>query len=58
LVQFFKTNILTPENINAGIQIGLTSMANKTQSKQNQVNAEALQLQDYQDDFKTTVTKC
>jgi hypothetical protein len=49
---FFKTNVLTPENINAGIQIGLTSIANKTQSKQNQVNAEALQLQNYQDTLR------
>jgi hypothetical protein len=50
--QFLKTNVLTPENINAGVQIGLTSMANKTQTKQNQVNAEALQLQGYQDSLR------
>lgn len=49
---FLKTNVLTPENINAGVQIGLTSMANKTQAKQNQVNAEALQLQNYQDSLR------
>lgn len=50
--QFLKNNVLTPENINAGVQIGLTSVANKTQAKQNQVNAEALQLQNYQDTLR------
>ena len=30
---FFKDNILTKDNINAGVQIGLTSLANKTQSQ-------------------------
>jgi hypothetical protein len=50
--QFLKNNVFTPENINAGVQIGLTSMANKTQTKQNQVNAEALQLQNYQDTLR------
>lgn len=50
--QFLKNNVLTPENINAGVQIGLTSVANKTQAKQNQVNAEALQLQNYQDSLR------
>lgn len=50
--QFLKTNVLTPENINAGVQIGLTSVANKTQAKQNQVQAEALQLQSYQDTLR------
>jgi hypothetical protein len=50
--QFLKTNVFTPENINAGVQIGLTSVANKTQSKQNQVQAEAAQLQNYQDSLR------
>jgi hypothetical protein len=50
--QFFKTNVLTPENINAGVQIGLTSVANKTQAKQNQIQAEAAQLQTYQDTLR------
>lgn len=50
--QFFKTNVLTPENINAGVQIGLTSVANKTQAKQNQIQAEASQLQSYQDTLR------
>lgn len=50
--QFLKTNVLTPENVNAGIQIGLTSIANKTQAKQNQVQTEAVQLQAYQDSLR------
>jgi hypothetical protein len=50
--QFLKTNVFTPENINAGVQIGLTSVANKTQAKQNQVQAEAVQLQTYQDSLR------
>lgn len=50
--QFLKTNVLTPENINAGVQIGLTSVANKTQAKQNQIQAEASQLQSYQDTLR------
>lgn len=49
---FLKTNVLTPENINAGVQIGLTSVANKTQAKQNQIQAEAAQLQSYQDTLR------
>jgi hypothetical protein len=50
--QFLKNNVFTPENINAGVQIGLTSVANKTQAKQNQIQAEASQLQNYQDSLR------
>ena len=50
--QFLKNNVLTPENINAGVQIGLTTVANKTQSKQNQIQTEAAQLQTYQDSLR------
>jgi hypothetical protein len=49
---FFKTNILTKDNINAGVQIGLTSLANKTQSKQNAVTSQSLELQNYQDSLR------
>lgn len=49
---FFKDNVLTKDNINAGVQIGLTSLANKTQAKQNQVTAESIQLQKYQDTLR------
>ena len=49
---FFKDTLLTKENINAGINIGLTSLANKTQSQQNAVTAQSLQLQNYQDSLR------
>lgn len=49
---WIKENILTKDNINAGIQIGLASMANKTAQKQNQLQAESLQLQQYQDTIR------
>jgi hypothetical protein len=49
---FFKDTVLTKENINTGINIGLTSLANKTQSQQNAVTAQSLQLQNYQDSLR------
>jgi hypothetical protein len=49
---FFKDTLLTKENINTGINIGLTSLANKTQSKQNAVTAQSLELQNYQDSLR------
>lgn len=50
--EFFKTNVLTKENINAGINLGLTSLANKNLSKQNALQTESLQLQTYQDTLR------
>jgi len=47
-----KDTLLDKDNINAGIQIGLQSMANKTQSKDNALQLQALQLQDTQDAMK------
>jgi hypothetical protein len=49
---FFKDTLLTKENINTGINIGLTSLANKTQSQQNAVTAQSLELQNYQDSLR------
>jgi len=46
---FLKENVLTKDNINQGLQIGLTSINNKIQSKQNAVQEEALALQQSQD---------
>jgi hypothetical protein len=46
---FLKENVLTKENINQGLQIGLTSINNKIQSQQNAVQGEALALQQSQD---------
>lgn len=47
-----KDTVLDKDNINAGIQIGLQSMSNKTQSKDNALQLQALQLQDTQDKMK------
>jgi len=44
-----KDTLLDQENINAGLQIGLQAMANKTQAKQNALQTQALQLQETQD---------
>jgi hypothetical protein len=49
---FLKDNVLTSENVNAGIQIGLQSMSNKTQAKQNALQEQSLQLQGVQDQMK------
>ena len=47
-----KDTLLDQDNINAGIAIGLQSMANKTQAKENALQQQALQLQDTQDQLK------
>jgi hypothetical protein len=47
-----KDTLLDKDNINAGIQIGLQSMSNKTQSKENALQAQASQLQATQDEMK------
>jgi hypothetical protein len=52
---FLKDNVLTQENINAGIQIGLQSMANKSQAQQNNLQQQAVQLQQQQDIMKATL---
>lgn len=49
---FFKDSVLSKENINTGINIGLTSLANKTNAKSNAVTAQSLQLQNYQDTLR------
>lgn len=50
--KFFKDNILTAENINAGVQIGLNKVNNKTQADSNKIQTQALVLQQQQDDLK------
>jgi hypothetical protein len=52
---FFKDNILTAENINTGLQLGMTTLNNKIQSKQNAVQTEALILQQQQDQIRNQV---
>ncbi len=49
---FLKENILTKENIESGVQIGLTKINSKTQGKANQVAQESLAIQQYQDDIR------
>lgn len=49
---FLKENILTKDNINQGLRIGLTSIDNKIQSQQNAVQQEALALQEVQDSMQ------
>lgn len=49
---FLKDNVLTKDNIEAGVQIGLTKINTKTQGKANQVAQESLQIQQYQDDIR------
>ena len=50
--KFFKENILTAENINAGIAVGLNKVNNKTQADSNRIQEQALILQGQQDDLK------
>jgi hypothetical protein len=50
--KFLKDSVLTPENINAGVQIGLNKVNNKTQADSNKIQAQALVLQGQQDDLK------
>ena len=45
-------NVLTKQNINTGIQIGLNSLANQGAQKQNQLQQQAIQLQKGQDQLK------
>lgn len=53
---FFKNNVLTADNINTGLQLGMTTLNNKIQSKQNAVQTEALILQQQQDDIRNRVS--
>jgi hypothetical protein len=53
--RFFKDNILTADNVNAGLQLGLTTMNNKIQGRQNAVQSEALILQQQQDEIRNQV---
>ena len=50
--KFFKENVLTKENIDTAVQVGLTKINTKTQAKANQVAQESLVLQQYQDDIR------
>lgn len=45
-------NVFTQENVNAGVQIGLTQLNNKSQGKANQIQAQTNQLISQQDDIR------
>ena len=47
-----KDTLLDKENLNAGIQLGLQSLANKTQAEQNALQKQSLVLQNVQDQMK------
>ena len=49
---FLKTNVLTAENVNAGIAVGLNKINNKTQADSNRIQEQALVLQTQQDELK------
>lgn len=50
--KFLKDSVLTPENVNAGIAIGLGKINNQTQNDSNRIQNQALVLQQQQDDLK------
>lgn len=51
--RFLSENIFTKENINAGVQIGLTKINNKVQSQGNAVEQETQILQNTQDQMRS-----
>jgi hypothetical protein len=50
--KFLKDSVLTPENVNSGIQIGLNKINNQTQADSNKIQNQALVLQQQQDELK------
>lgn len=51
---FFKSNILTPENINAGISTGLTLLSNKSQQRADTTAANLAAIQMQKDSIMVT----
>lgn len=49
---FFKQNVLTKENIDTAVNIGLTKINTQTQNKANKIAQEGLVIQQYQDDIR------
>jgi hypothetical protein len=49
---FFKENVLTKENIDTAVNIGLTKINTQTQNKANRIAQEGLVIQQYQDDIR------
>ena len=49
---FFKQNVLTKENVDSAVQIGLTKINTQTQNKANRIAQEGIVIQQYQDDIR------
>ncbi len=49
---FFKEKVLTKENVDTAVQIGLTKINTQTQNKANKIAQEGLVIQQYQDDIR------
>jgi hypothetical protein len=54
---FVKTNVLTPDNINAGITAGLGKVNADTAAKQNAIDEKALALQLQQQEIASALNK-
>lgn len=55
--KWFGQNVLTQDNINAGLQIGLTSINNRVQNRANGIQAETNQITAKQDEIKRSQGK-
>ena len=55
--KWFSQNVLTQDNINAGIQIGLTSINNRVQSRANGIQAETASITARQDEIRVSQGK-
>jgi hypothetical protein len=52
ILSWIGQNLLTKENIDTAVQVGLTKINTKTQNKANQVAQEGLEIQEIQDDIR------
>lgn len=50
--QFTKTNVLTPENVNAGISYGLNKINQDSLARENALQEKSLELQQQQDEIR------
>lgn len=54
---FVKTNVLTPENVNAGIQVGLNKVNQDSLARQNALEAQSQMLQQQQQEMQGQIGK-
>ena len=52
VLSWLGANVFTQENVNAGVQIGLTQLNNKAQGKSNAIQQQTNQLVQQQDDIR------